>query len=460
VRVRVKKNNQVTGSSKLSQFIARTVDDDSIENRLVQARDILYEEELFHELTREARTLVSSGVTTRRNLIQFEFNDGEEILFDLVDMDNAPDESDVINQTEEHNTVAEAVAHVIRILLSYSHRQNLLRRTQIPPPLTTKKRPLPEYHLLRPVLAYLQHNAHIQSLQSFLRDIYLVLKCAGLESEYTATPFASLALLSSHKNEPTLSQSSSSPSASTHIDTLLHNFLEPLESKFSGTMANHQTSTFATKIRTNLSGPSLGTEYDFSIRLPNFPHTQPPSRIGLREEVENVITHLILLDLTTFISSVSKKKKKASNNSNSNAKVEHSDDTKDQSLIIWEAPFAHHGELVALSPSARRMKKLFLHLSRTELTIRTSWLGGDGSSSSSSSSSSSLEDDQDKTQTQTQTTGKILYSWTLDDAEKPTPETKKKKKTLEDVIVEVSDDDVVRKEEKKKEEEVKAETLD
>lgn len=401
VRIRVKKNNQVTGCSKLSQFMAAA--DDSIENRILRSRDILFEEELFHELTREARILASSGVTTRRNLIQFEFSEGEEILFDLVDLDDVPDEADVTYRTPEHDTLAEAVAHAVRILLSYAHRQNLQRRTQIPPPLTTKKRPVPEYQLLRPILAYLQHSSHVQSLRSFLRDLYRILKSAGLKSEYTAAPFASLDLLRKEGH-------------ASAVESLVKHFLDPLESRFSGTMAN-QTSTFNAKVRTNLSGPSLGTEYEFSIRLPNFPHTQPPSRVGLKDEVEAVIRHLITLDLTTFISSISKNA--------SNAKAAAATTPTSDKLLVWEAPFAHHGELVALSPSTQRTKKLSLHLSRTELTLRTSWLGDE--------SVGGVDDGQRQA-------GKLLYSWTLDDADKPG------RKTLEEVIAEASRDEEVKSE--------------
>lgn len=402
----MKKNNQITGCSKLSPFMAASGADDSIENRILQSRDILFEEELFHELTREARILGSSGVTTRRNLIQFEFSEGEEILLDLVDLDDVPDEADVAHRTPEHDTLAEAVAHAVRILLSYAHRQNLQRRTQIPPPLTTKKRPVLEYQLLRPILAYLQHSSHVQSLRSFLRDLYRILKSAGLKSEYTAAPFASLDL--------------SRKGAGGHIsavESLVKHFLDPLESRFSGTMAN-QTSTFNAKVRTNLSGPSLGTEYEFSIRLPNFPHTQPPSRVGLKDEVEAVIRHLITLDLTTFISSISKNA--------SNGRAAATAAATSERLLVWEAPFAHHGELVALSPSTQRTKKLSLHLSRTELTLRTSWLGDE--------SGGGVADDAQRQ------AGKLLYSWTLDDADKPG------RRTLEEVVAEASRDEEIKAE--------------
>lgn len=163
VRVRVKQDDRITGCFVLSQLAS--VEGDSIESRILQARDTLYEEELFYELNREARVMASHGVTTLHNLIQFEISEGLYIMFDLVDLDELSDQADSETRTHEHDILAEAVAHALRILLAYSHRQNLRRRTQIPPPLTPKKRPVPEYPLLRPIAAYLQHSHHVRSLE-------------------------------------------------------------------------------------------------------------------------------------------------------------------------------------------------------------------------------------------------------------------------------------------------------
>jgi mediator of RNA polymerase II transcription subunit 17 len=399
VRVRVKKDNKLIGSSQLSQFVAAA--DDSIEKRILQARDTLFEEELFHELNREARILASSGVTTHLNLIQFEYDEGEEILLDLVDLDDMPEETESTQRTQDHDTIAEATAYSLRILLSYAHRQNLQRRTQFPPPLTPQRRPTPQYQLLRPILSYLQHDSHVQSLQSFLRDIYRVLKSAGLQSHYTGAVFSSLKL--------------SRKSNTSTVESLVGRFLEPLETKFSGTMAN-QTSIFNVRVHTNrpdssLRSSTLGTEYEFSIRLPNFPYTQPPSRMGLKSEVESLLIHLTTVDLTTFITSVSSRN--AANTS-----------PPEKQPLVWEAPFAHYGEVIATAPGSNQAKKLCVHLSRRELSLRTSWL------ERSESVESGIEEEEDEVNVQ-RPVGKLLYTWKIDDGAQ---------KTLEDVIADVSRD--------------------
>jgi mediator of RNA polymerase II transcription subunit 17, fungi type len=327
----------------------------SIEDRILQARDTLFEDELFHELSREARIMGSMGVRTHQNLIESEFGKGEEIMFDMVDLDEIFTQVDSDTRSYEYDVTANAVAYCIRILLMYAHRQNLRRRKQTPPPLSPKKRPLPEYLLLQPVAAYLQHNFHVRSLDSFLGEVYQILRSAGLECGYTTGTFSSI------KFAP------KSDTAST-TECLVEGFLAPLESSFSGTIVT-AASTFSVKIRTNLSPPSPGTEYEFSINLPDFPHTQPPPRMGLKDdEVEAFIIHLITLNLTSSISTITSQKSRAPSDGSSLTAPRPS-----RKLLEWEAPFAHYGELLAVSRISGRTKKLSISLSRDELTIQAKW---------------------------------------------------------------------------------------
>lgn len=361
MRVRVRREGKITGSSSLSQFVAAAAADDSIEKTILQARDTLFEEELFHELNREARSLASSGVTAHRNLIEFAYDEGHQIILDLVDPDDMPSEAEKTEPDPQCGTIAEATAHALRILLSYAHRQNYRRRSQFPPPLTTHKRPTPQYQLLRPILSYLQHNSHLRSLQAFMNDTYNVLRAAGLSSEYTSSVFSTL-------------NSSPKPDDLSTVEKLVGQFLEPLESRFSGTMAN-PTSTFNIRMHTSLPDPSrltaIGTEYELSIRLPNFPNATPPSRIGLRNEVESFLLHLLTLDLTTYFTSTSSQiaAEQASNNSSVDSSSP-SSSSSPPSLLTWESRFPHYGELTGSKPDGKAAKQLWLEIKRDELSIR------------------------------------------------------------------------------------------
>jgi mediator of RNA polymerase II transcription subunit 17 len=342
VRVRVKQGSHVSTSS--SPTGSTSIDTETIEQRILQARDSVFEEELFHELVREARSMASSGVTTRENLIRIPASDDLEIQLDLVDGNDDSLQTDQ-NTSQQNTLLADGLAHSIRLLLAFAHRQNMHRRTQVPPPLTTKRRHIPEYHLLRPALAYLQHLSNVQWLESYFSDIFGVLRSSGLESpEYTTNTFS------------TWKQVRLSPSAPT-VEALIEKFLRPIESVFRGKLLTSHGS-FAVTIRTNLSGPPFGTFFDVSFDLPAASDLKSPGRLGLKAEVEAAITHLLLLEVVSSIAS----KDLPSGNADSS-------DTTPSKKRKWIAVYPHLGELLLSSEKPGKHKKMKLSLSRSRLGL-------------------------------------------------------------------------------------------
>ncbi|KAF7585511.1 RNA polymerase II mediator complex subunit [Aspergillus hancockii] len=339
VRVRVKSHGQITGCSKRQSASNKA---ESIESRILQARDTVFEEELFHELVREARILGGQGVTTRQNLVRFPVSEEQEVLLDLVDDEQESSAEDESQSSKEHDVVADALAHSIRILLAYAHRQNLRRRTQPPPPSTPKRRQTTEYQLLRPVMAYLQHSSYVRWLESLLKDVQKVLKSAGITCDFTATPFSSLSLKRSNSALP-------------RVEALVQQFLLPYESTFSGQLVTPQSS-FRVKVRTNVASPPFGTHYDVSVTMPQYPDVRPPKRIGLQDEAASVLTHFMMLDVLTAVS-------QAKDTPMNGVKQE------TDRLLTWEAAYPHKGQLLALS-NAGQCKKMTVSLSRHELTVQ------------------------------------------------------------------------------------------
>ncbi|KAJ5773757.1 Mediator complex subunit Med17 [Penicillium paradoxum] len=337
VRVRVLQDGQLSGYSKPTRSTLN--DDGKIESRILRARDTVYEEELFYELVREARAIASFGVTTRQNLIKIPASTDIEILLDLVDADedNSQPEHEI---TQQGTSLAEGLAHTIRILLAYAHRQNLRRRTQLPPPLIPKARSIPEHQLLRPALAYIQHMYHVDWLQSLLKDLFGVLRSAGLE------PPAHTTNVSSTKGQKI--------SAASTVETLVEKFLTPLQSTFSGKLLTDRVS-FSIVIRTNLSSPPFGTSFDVSFNMPQYLDLKSPGHLSQREEVEAAIAHLLLLDIVFTIAPSRPHKSEC--------------DKDTQAKPRWEAVYPQHGEL-SLSPfNAGKGKKMKIVLSRRELSL-------------------------------------------------------------------------------------------
>ncbi|OQD75756.1 hypothetical protein PENDEC_c006G04937 [Penicillium decumbens] len=341
VRVRVKQGSRVSTSSYPTGFTS--ADTETIEQRILQARDSVFEEELFHELVREARFMASSGVTTRENLIRIPASDELEIQLDLVDGNDESLQTDE-NMPQQDRLLADGLAHSIRLLLAFAHRQNMHRRTQTPPPLTTKRRHIPEYHLLRPALAYLQHLSNVRWLESFFDDIFGVLRASGLKPpEYTSNTFW------------TWKQTRLSPAPT--IEALMEKFLGPIGSVFCGKLLTPHGS-FAVTIRTNLSGPPFGTLFDVSFELPSISDLKSPGRLGLRDEVEAVITHLLLLDIVSNIASKDIPAKKVD-----------STDTADPQKRKWDAVYPHLGELLLSSENPEKCRKLKVSLSHSGLRL-------------------------------------------------------------------------------------------
>ncbi|CAL5871572.1 uncharacterized protein PFLUO_LOCUS5825 [Penicillium psychrofluorescens] len=339
VRVQVKRHDQIVGCSTLPRPTSN--DPESIEHRILQARDTVFEEELFHELIREARSMAMHGVTTRQNLIRIPTSEDYEILIDLVDANDDRVQSNLYH-SQQDLLLADALALSIRILLSYAHRQNLRRRTQAPPPLTPKRRPVPEYHLLRPAIAYFQHMSHVRWLESFFKDIFGVLQTAGLDSARYTANFASTW-------KPTHASRAESP-----VEEFVEKFLTPLESTFSGNLLTPR-GTFIVTIRTNLASPPFGTNFDVSFDMPKYADLKSPGRIGLKDEVEASITHLLMLDVISTIASHGQPTPKPV------------PDSKESET--WDVVYPHLGELLMPSSNPERHTKMKVALSRSDLSL-------------------------------------------------------------------------------------------
>ncbi|KAJ5151578.1 hypothetical protein N7492_009873 [Penicillium capsulatum] len=327
VRVRVKQGSEIS-SSTMPRDLA-SINAESVEQRILQARDSVFEEELFQELNREARAMASCGVTTRQNLIQVPVSDDVHILVDLVDdVDDVDQDSPGPN-----NALADGLAHSFRLLLAFAHRQNLHRRIQIPAPLTTKRRPTPEYHLIRPALAYLQHLSHVRWLEAFLDDIQEVLRASCLDiPEYTTNTF-----------------SGQKPTSAPTLESLVGQFLTPIESVFQGGLRSARGS-FRVAVRTNLSAPPFGTQFDVSFSYSPISDLKSPGQMGLPFEVESAIAHFLLLDVVCSVSS-----KDLPNGDK-------------ESTRNWKPIYPHLGELLLPSDNPEKHKKLKISLSRHGLS--------------------------------------------------------------------------------------------
>lgn len=179
VVITYERDGRVVGRSA----IAPPPDDDApLEARVLEARNTLLSQELWHELSREARTLTAYNVRPQgSSALTYDVDDRCRVTAQLLSLDKAPP----ADATLPDNSAAEAIALSLHILLSYAHRHNELMRMRPLPPYFPRARGQVSYALIRPIIA---HFAHLDSVGSSARSVgglVRTLRKAGLESSFT-----------------------------------------------------------------------------------------------------------------------------------------------------------------------------------------------------------------------------------------------------------------------------------
>lgn len=299
VQVSVLRRDQNCGTSSIPQA-KMTATEDGIDEQILQARNTLFEEELFHELGREARSLANQGVTMSSKRIKTPLDDRTQLQIELVGLDD--DNPGSVSGPDEQ--LADGIAIALRVLLSHAHEQNLRRRSQSPPPMTLKPRDVPEYALIRPIVTHHQHRSQLESLTSFLRNIIQPFSQAGV-------PFGLRAGSPSDPLNPATHLSNQPPLIAT--DTPIH-FLEtltqPLTTTFDATLPTQRP--LAITMHTNLNQPLFGTEYSFSPSTLTYPTTTLSlPRHDTLTELEQTVGHILTVDLVEFIASAGQRPRRS-----------------------------------------------------------------------------------------------------------------------------------------------------
>jgi hypothetical protein len=205
VRIRIQTNGATTGESSTFESIQNP---SSIESSILLARNTIFEEELWQELNREARTLANQGVRVIGDEVVCGMNSKKRIVLDLQAAEDNELQKEARGQNDD-DTVAEMISLSLRLLLSFAHRQNHHGRSQLPPPITNRPSPRTPYSLLRPVIMRLHHEAVVSSLMSLLTPLSRALISMGVCDSAHTMNTASVtstreAKLKSVKNPPPL----------------------------------------------------------------------------------------------------------------------------------------------------------------------------------------------------------------------------------------------------------------
>lgn len=214
IRVTYTKDGQVQGRSYLP---AQTLEDAPLEDRVLEARNTIFSQELWHELSKEARSLASYDVRVEASRLVCTLEPGHEITVQLEPLGPSPQHDDTL----QSNHAAETISQSLHLLLSYAHRHNELMRTRPMPPHIPRSRGQQTYTLLRPIIARLTNIRDIERCAEYIGGLVKSLKKAGWSASFVIrTSQTSISSNDSATNGP------NQPSTSV---TFVRSMLQPID---------------------------------------------------------------------------------------------------------------------------------------------------------------------------------------------------------------------------------------
>ncbi|CAO2647728.1 Nn.00g086500.m01.CDS01 [Neocucurbitaria sp. VM-36] len=260
-RVRISENGKIIGTSQLS--IEAELKDLPIEKTIQLARDSLFEEELFHEMSLETRQLLAYGVEYQDSVIHVDaprMGDTlhpRKLLIDCISRgDSVPG-----GQDHSYDWLAQNVAEGLRLLLAHEHNMRLYRRSQLPPTLIARAQERPPPPLLRTLLAVFRHLESVDCLYVYLEHLARTLNSAGLNVILNTTRETSWANLTNNLKEP-------STTGLTATDRLFEILLKPFDGKATLTLpslSGAQSDSLAIATQTIVGQPTFGTEHKLNL---------------------------------------------------------------------------------------------------------------------------------------------------------------------------------------------------
>ncbi|KAM0333499.1 hypothetical protein ACHAQA_002162 [Verticillium albo-atrum] len=206
ISVALARQDEISGQSSPS---SSTVESAPLQERVLEARNTIFSQELWHELHREAHSLASYGVRASDKHIIYEPKTGPRITISLETLFNlAPKDQEVLPD----NQYAELTQLSLHLLLSYAHRENEAQRRRPGPPHQRRHEQHNQYHLIRPIISRAIHDTSVRQCTRFVGDLVRILRQAGIEeASFTLNnpQFVlpdSNALTSTSSNRPTAAQ--------------------------------------------------------------------------------------------------------------------------------------------------------------------------------------------------------------------------------------------------------------
>ncbi|ODV77362.1 uncharacterized protein CANTADRAFT_307562 [Suhomyces tanzawaensis NRRL Y-17324] len=187
--IRIKILSEIDGDYMLtgqSTFIPPTATNsgfssDSPAQKLLEeiqkARYFLFEEDLFYQLTREAKTLINYNISIISNKIIIEINNEiieiESVVFDESNEDELTNNYQNINEfSSMHNKKCQLILVYLKLMLCCYYKYNLALKQKIPTAFTKKKQANSHPLILRPMVGNIRYELNIQNMQQILDKLF------------------------------------------------------------------------------------------------------------------------------------------------------------------------------------------------------------------------------------------------------------------------------------------------
>lgn len=183
IRITVKKHGIITDQSPLP---ARIPDDAPLKDRVREARNTIFHQELWYELNREARILLAHEVYYNGPAITWKPNKETEFVLTLEDLD---DQDEANANYVEGIRSATAAYSFLQFLLFQSHRQNYYRRTSLSPSVRQTDPNNSTYTILRSFITRFEYFSSSARFSSYLDKLAHTLRHAGISTaSYSVLP--------------------------------------------------------------------------------------------------------------------------------------------------------------------------------------------------------------------------------------------------------------------------------
>ena len=287
VRIQILHGSEVVAASRHDDLLKE--EQHSAEQAILQARNNLFDEELFHEIYREARMMTSRNVKCVRDGISLPMESDITMFIELRDVGNMEDPA--TKPSKQFEQLPQLALTAMRILLSASHRANYLRRTSLQPPLTERRPRRPIASILRPIISHFEHRSTRSELQTYMQDLSAVLEKAGIDFEYEQ-PETNLNL------DQLLSEKR--PAESRLVDALLKTLTAPPQCSIKARLGGEDGEDFTVQTRTQTM-----TDFRF-VAKPSSPssflaQTLTEMTFTSIKEIKDHVSHMVILYLVDYI---------------------------------------------------------------------------------------------------------------------------------------------------------------